>query len=169
MKQLKVGFDLDGTLDEFQLPYEKRFGKGNPDHIITRHCERILKYDKEFWTNLPLIRRPNFEFTLYCTKRVNPKSYTKEWIRKNDLPDVPIYQQFCQCASKAPLIKGKVDVFIEDSVSNFIDLNRKGIPCLLIDSPYNKLWGGVGRIYSLDYEEIEDSYYLFKETMFGYI
>ena len=64
------------------------------------------------------------------------------------------------------MIKGRVDVFVEDSVSNFLDLNRKGIPCLLIDQPYNKEWGPVGRIYSLNYDEIEDTYELFKFTMF---
>lgn len=169
MKQLRVGFDLDNTICEFMQEYEKRFGKNNPDYIITKHVEKILKHDKEFWVNLPVINRPDFEFTLYCTKRVNPKSYTKEFIKKNDLPNVPIYQQYCQIASKAPLIKGRVDVFVEDSISNFLDLNRKGIPCLLIDSPYNKHWGPIGRINSLNYDEIEDTYYLFKETMFGYI
>ena len=164
--KLRVGFDLDGTIDDFIGPYEKKFGKNNPDHVITYHVENKLRYDKEFWTTLPLIRRPDFEFTLYCTKRVNPKSYTKEWIRTNNLPNVTVYQQLCQCASKAPMIKGKVDVFVEDSVSNFLDLNRRGVPCLLIDQPYNKEWGPIGRIYSLNYDEIEDTYNLFKFTMF---
>lgn len=167
--RLKVGFDIDDTLNSWMPIYEQRFGKGNPDHLITYHVENVLIHDKEFWINLPLIRRPNFDFTLYCTKRVNPKSYTKEWIKRNNLPDVPVYQQKCQCASKAPLIKGRVDVFIEDSVRNFLDLNRRGIPCLLIDNKYNKEWGPIGRIYSLDYDEIEDTYYLFKETMFNYL
>ena len=163
--KLKVGSDIDGVLADFWFSYVNKFGI-TPDHIITRNCENKLKYDKKFWTTLPLLRKPDFEFTLYCTKRVNPKSYIKEWIIKNDLPIAPIYQQVCQCASKAPMIKGRVDVFVEDSVSNFLDLNRKGIPCLLIDQPYNKEWGPIGRIYSLNYDEIEDTYELFKFTMF---
>ena len=167
--RLRVGFDIDDTLGAFYVPYLSKFGTPKSDNVITWHCENVLKYDKEFWTNLPLLRRPDFEFTLYCTKRVNPKSYTKEWINKNDLPNVPIYQQWCQCASKASLIKGRVDVFIEDSVSNFLDLNRKEIPCLLIDTPYNQDWGPIGRIYSLNYDEIEDTYNLFKATMFKYL
>ena len=167
--RLRVGFDIDDTLGAFYVPYLSKFGTPKSDRVITWHCENVLKYDKEFWTNLPLLRRPDFEFTLYCTKRVNPKSYTKEWINKNDLPNVPIYQQWCQCASKASLIKGRVDVFIEDSVSNFLDLNRKEIPCLLVDTPYNQDWGPIGRIYSLNYDEIEDTYNLFKATMFKYL
>lgn len=66
------------------------------------------------------------------------------------------------------MIKGKVDVFIDDSISNFIDLNLQGIPCLLIDSQRNKEWGPVARIYSLDREEIEDCYQLFIKTIFPY-
>ena len=163
--KLKVGSDIDGVLAGFWSEYVKRFGV-TPDNIITKNCENVLKYDKKFWTTLPLLRRPDFEFTLYCTKRVNPKSYIKEWIIKNDLPNVPIYRQICQCASKAPMIKGRVDVFIEDSVSNFLDLNKKGIPCLLMDTPENKDWGPIGRIYSLNYDEIEDTYELFKFAMF---
>lgn len=166
MSKLKVGSDIDGVLANFWDAYINKFGF-TPDHIITKNCENVLKYDKEFWTNLPLLRRPDFEFTLYCTKRVNPKSYIKEWIIKNDLPNAPIYRQICQCASKAPMIKGRVDVFIEDSVSNFLDLNKRGIPCLLMDTPENKKWGPVGRIYSLNYDEIEDTYELFKFTMFN--
>ena len=163
--KLKVGSDIDGVLAGFWSEYVKRFGV-TPDNIITKNCENVLKYDKEFWTTLPLLRRPDFEFTLYCTKRVNPKSYIKEWIIKNNLPNVPIYRQICQCASKAPMIKGRVDVFIEDSVFNFLDLNKKGILCLLMDTPENKDWGPIGRIYSLNYDEIEDTYELFKFTMF---
>ena len=128
--KLKVGSDIDGVLAGFWSEYVKRFGV-TTDNIITKNCENVLKYDKEFWTTLPLLRRPDFEFTLYCTKRVNPKSYIKEWIIKNDLPNVPIYRQICQCASKAPMIKGRVDVFIEDSVSNFLDLNKKGITSII--------------------------------------
>lgn len=169
MKHLRVGSDIDDTICSWYAEYEKRFGSNNPDHLITYHVENILRKDREFWVNLPVINRPDFELTLYCTKRVNPKSYTKEFIKKNNLPDVPVYQQYCQSASKAPLIKGRVDVFIEDSVRNFLDLNRKGIPCLLIDSPYNQSWGPVGRIFSLDYYEIEDAYELFIKTMFKHV
>ena len=63
---------------------------------------------------------------------------------------------------------GGCDVHIDDSVHVFTDLNSKGIPCLLLDTPNNQDWGPIGRIYSLDKDEIEDVYYLFKETMFPY-
>ena len=68
-----------------------------------------------------------------------------------------------QHGSKAPLIKGRVDVFIDDSISNFLDMNKSGIPCLLMDNLSNKHLGPMLRIHSLQKEEIEDTYWLAKE------
>ena len=75
-----------------------------------------------------------------------------------------IYQVFCQVDNKARYIKGRIDVFVDDSINNFIQMNCSGVPCLLMDTKYNQSWGPIGRIYTLDYNEIEESYYLMKET-----
>lgn len=164
--KLRIGLDIDDTICAFMNPYIERFGIPNKDSEITKNVNRILINDRDFWLNLPVINRPNFNPTLYCTKRVNSKVWTKKFLELNDLPIAPIYQVFCQLSSKAPRIKGRVDVFIDDSISNFIDLNLHGIPCLLMDSTYNRQWGPVGRIYSLEREEIEECYNLFIDTLF---
>ena len=155
--KLRIGTDIDEVLSDFIGAYRQRFGE-QPSHIITKHCERVLSHDRDFWVNLKLLRRPDFDFTLYCTKRVNPKSYTKEFIRKNNLPNAPIYQQWCQIGPKSRLIKGRVDVFIDDSVRNYEELNSHGVPCLLMDTPDNKNIDTPLRIYSLNYDEIERVY-----------
>ena len=54
--------------------------------------------------------------------------------------------------------RGKVDVFIDDSVRIFEELNSKGIPCLLIDAPQNQNYETEYRIHSLQYSEIENAY-----------
>jgi hypothetical protein len=71
---------------------------------------------------------------------------------------------YYQQGNKATMIKGRVDVFVDDSISNFIKLNLSGVPCLLIDQPDNQSWGPIGRIYSLNKEEILDAYNLFIDT-----
>lgn len=164
--KLRTGLDIDNTVCNFIGPYLDRFGPPKSDSEITRNVNKILVNDKDFWMNLPIINRPNFIPTLYCTKRVHPKVWSKQFLIKSGLPLAPIYQVFCYTTSKAPRIKGRVDVFIEDSISNFIDLNLKGIPCLLINDEYNQDWGPVGRIFGLDKEEIEESYFLFMNTLF---
>lgn len=165
--RLRVGLDIDDTICAFMGPYLDRFGEPKEDLEITRNVQRKLSKDREFWLNLPIINRPNFNPTLYCTKRIHPKTWTRKFLENNSLPIAPIYQVYLQTASKVPKIKGRVDVFVDDSISNFIDMNLKGMPCLLIDTPFNRdKWGPVARIYSLDIEEITDAYYVFNQTLF---
>lgn len=163
MKRLKIGTDIDDVLAEFLETYLKRFGNPKNDREIARNVQRVLIKDKDFWENLPVLNTLNFIPELYCTKRVNSKVYTKNWLRKHNFPDKPIYQVICQTRNKADFIKGKVDVFIDDSITNFIQMNLAGVPCLLYNKKYNQHWGSIGRIYSLDYNEIEQAYVDFME------
>ena len=158
MKKLRVGFDLDDTIFGFSQGYLKRFKKfPKYDWAITRNVVHILTKEKDFWINLPVIRRPDFEPKLYCSSRVNKKCWTKKAIEINDLPNSPLYQV-------PGYIKGRIDVFVEDSPHQWKALNGAGIPCLLIDSPNNKEYGPILKINTLGYDEIEDAYYLGKET-----
>lgn len=164
--RLRIGLDIDDTICSFYGPYFKRFGIPKRDSEITRNVSRVLIKDKNFWMNLPVINRPNFIPALYCTKRVHPKAWSKKFLEENSLPIAPIYQILCQSTSKAPRIMGRVDVFIDDSISNFIDLNLKGVPCLLMNGPHNQSWGPYARIYNLDEDEIEYCFDLFKSTLY---
>lgn len=161
---MRIGLDLDGTLDDFWNPYIKRFGQPKGDYEITKNVNRILSKDRDFWLNLPVLRCIDFIPELYCTKRVNPKTWTRKWLEENGFPIRPIYQMYYQYGNKATMIKGRVDVFVDDSISNFIKLNLSGVPCLLIDQPDNQDWGPIGRIYTLNKEEIIDAYNLFIDT-----
>ena len=165
--KLDVGFDLDDTIFGFSEGYLKRFKKWpRYDWAITRNVVNILSKERDFWINLPVIRRPNFEPKLYCSSRVNKKCWSKKALEINDLPNSPLYQIPGYRIPKGKYIKGRIDVFIEDSPHQWEALNRSGIPCLLIDSPNNKEYGPILKIYSLDYDEIEEAYYLAKESGF---
>lgn len=159
---LRIGLDIDDTICDFMNEYIKIYGQPKNDSEITRNVTQELSKNKNFWLHLPIINRPDFEPVLYCTKRVNPKCWTKQYIRENGLPDKAVYQIYCQTANKALRVKGRVDVFIDDSVTNFMDLNKAGVPCLLMDQPYNRWWKTVGRVFSLEYMEI---YKCYKELM----
>ena len=165
MNRLRVGFDLDDTIFGFSQGYLKRFKKfPKYDWAITRNVTHILIHERDFWVNLPVIRRPDFEPKLYCSSRVSNKRWSKKAIQINDLPNSPLYQVPGYHIPKSKYIKGRVDVFIEDSPHQWKALNQAGIPCLLIDSPNNKEFGPVLKIYTLDYDEIEEVYNLAKET-----
>ena len=163
---LRIGLDVDGTLADFETGYLNRFKKWpKKDWAITRNVHNILIKERDFWLNLPVIRVPNFTPRLYCSARVNNKRWTKKYLQDHNFPNAPLYQIPGYKLSKAKVLKGRVDVYIEDSIKNFIDLNSKGIPCLLIDSPSNQEWGPIGRVYNLEYDEIEYSYNLLKEEI----
>lgn len=163
-EHLQIGCDLDDTIFSFSEGYLKRFKKW-PQHdwAITRNVNNILIKEREFWINLPLLRRPNFIPKLYCSARVNKKVWSKKAIEINDLPNSPLFQVPGYHIPKSKYIKGRVDVFIEDSPKNFIELNKAGIPCLLIDTERNSYLGPLLRIYSLDENEITDVYWIAKE------
>ena len=164
---LRIGLDIDNTLAGFDEAYITRFKRWpNKDWAITRNVEHILIKERNFWLDLPVLRRPDFTPKLYCSARVNNKRWTKKYLKDNDFPNAPLFQVPGYKLSKARVLKGRVDVFIEDSIKNFKDLNSKGIPWLLIDTPRNQEWGPIGRIYNLDYNHIKETYYLFMETIF---
>ena len=157
--ELRIGADIDDCLLGFMSSYIQRFGTPKEDYIITKNVYK-LRRDKQFWENLPKLRDMDFIPELYCTKRINPKSYTINSLKKNNFPIRPIYQMYYQKGNKAKMIKGKVDVFIDDSYSNVKMMNDSGVPCLLMDAPHNQGIDFNGRIYTLTYKEIYDT--LFK-------
>ena len=113
--------------------------------------------------NLPVLNALEFTPRMFCSARVNPKRWTKQYLRDHSFPEAPLFQVPGYKLSKAKTLKGRCDVHIEDSIKNFLDLNRKGIPCLLYNNEVNKRLGPILRIYTLNEDEITDTYWLAKE------
>ena len=158
--KLRIACDIDQVLADFESAYNKYYNTDiskESDYHITKNVYK-LRHNKEFWTSLDVIDRPNFVPYIYATKRVNLKSYTREWLLKNKFPDRPIYQTIYQYGNKADIIKGRCDVLIDDSVSNVYKCIKSGVPALLIDRPHNQYSGPEYRIYSLDIDEIIEAY-----------
>lgn len=166
---LNISCDIDGCLCDFYSPYIERFGEPKKDGEITKNVVSILSKDKSFWINLPKINTLNWTPKQYTTARTIRKQWIKEYLDKEGFPEAPVYQIFGYKLSKYHHIKaGGCNLHIDDSISVFIDLNLKGIPCLLYDNPSNRGWGPIGRILTLDIEEIEDCYRLYMDTIFPY-
>jgi hypothetical protein len=157
MNKLKIGLDLDDTVFAFMQSYINKFGLPKSSKEIAKNVYRLRK-NKNFWENLPPINIPDFKPELICTKRINSKIYTRKALSKINITNIPIYQLYYYNSKKSKRIKGKCDVFIDDSIDNFIDLNESGIPCLLIDSEWNRHFNTPLRIFSLQYDEIEIKY-----------
>lgn len=157
---LRIGLDIDNTIADFDSHYLRRFGKfPNHDWGITRNVNNILIKEKAFWLTLPILRMPEFKPRLYCSSRINPKQWTKTYLQRNDFPEAPLYQVKGYGTSKYDALKGRVDVFIDDSIFNFEDLNIKGILCLLITTNSNSHYDTPLRIHDLNIDTITDKYY----------
>ena len=161
---MRIALDIDDVLACFMEAYQVKFETDkHPDRlkskVITKNMWKVRK-DKDFWTSLKVKNTLNFVPVLYCTKRINPKSFTKEWLLKNKFPDKPIYQVYNQSGNKAARIIGRCDVLIDDSVRNVLQAIQYGLPALLYTTPENKDFEFPYRINSLDIFEIERVYNL---------
>ena len=156
---IRIACDIDDTIVDFLGHYKKYFPKES-DMIsknITKNVYK-LRYNKDFWENIPLLEAPNFEPYIYSTKRINSKVYTKNCLFKLGLPIKPIYQTICQLSNKADIIKGRCDVLIDDSIFNVKKAIKAGLPALLISRPHNINIEFEFRIDKLEYREIEKMY-----------
>lgn len=162
--KLKIALDIDDTLVDWRGAHEKKFKCKLSDLTESQITRQVVKCrkDREFWSNLKLIEKPDFTPELYCTKRINSKVYTKNCFNKLNLPLKPIYQILLQSENKAKYIKGKCDVLIDDSYRNVKDCINAGLPALLITRPHNIHINTPYRINKLTYKSIADKYYQLK-------
>ena len=160
MKRLRIAIDIDDTIVEFIRPFEQLIGKSFkeiPDYKITQKVV-ANRYNKHFWSNLPLLEKPDFVPEVYCTKRLSSKIYTKANFIKLGLPIRPIYQVVNQFSNKARYIRGVADILIDDSYRNVIQCINVGFPALLITREHNKHINTPYRVNNLKYSEIENKY-----------
>lgn len=155
-KHPRIGLDIDEVLADFIGHYATRYElpiaeSWNFDPLIKKRMVELAD-DKEFWLSVPVktaMKDIPFEPVCYITSRKCPLEWTKEWLHKNGFANVPVYSSTGE--SKVPLAKeNRLDWFIDDRYSNFVDLNENGICCFLFDAPHNKRYNvGYKRIFSL--------------------
>lgn len=158
--KIQIALDLDDTIADFINTFNDYFNvnlsKMKSDDIT--NLVITLKHNKLFWSNLPVLEVPDFKPSVYATKRINPKLYTKAFLTKNKLPIRPIIQFYNQSDNKAFGLVGKADVLIDDSWFNVKQCLDAGFPALLITRPHNKRIRTKYRVDHLSYNEIEQKY-----------
>lgn len=150
-----VGLDLDNVVFDFNTAYCKRFGTDmspywSANYQMPEHLKE-LESDKEFWVNLPVLHRPQFEVNYYITARNIPEDWIRESLQKNGLPCAPVHTVPWD-QSKLKLIQDLgINVMIDDRYENYKELTNAGIFCYLMDAPHNKYYDvGHRRIYNLN-------------------
>lgn len=138
-----IGLDIDEVCADFLKGYANKFDK---DLEAAKHfyfsyqtLPRLLALDKDFWLNLPTkIDGAQLPFLpkCYISKRTFDVSITEAWLEKNHFPCVPVIHVD---GSKVQACKDmNVDIYVDDFIYNFQDLNSNGISTLLMDCTHNR-------------------------------
>ena len=151
----RIALDVDDVVADFTRGFEEKTGlKLNPYwqsnyEIMSKLNE--LRDDKDFWVNLPVRHRPNFEPTMYISSRGIPEEYTKEFIQKNGLPCAPVVHVPWNTSKVDVLKDNNIDILCDDKCENFTDATKAGVFCYLVDTPANRYFDAKGRrIYDLN-------------------
>lgn len=142
-KNYKIGLDIDDVLSDFCTHFCNKFNIEIPAfwNFDRNIKEKFDSLDEEFWTNIPLKTKPEeipFEPHCYITSRSIPKEWTEKWLDTNNFPAVPVYQVGVDGSKVEIALREKLDIFIDDRFTNFIELNNAGILTYLFTAKHNK-------------------------------
>jgi len=172
MKKLNIFLDIDDVVAAWQESYCREFNK-KPAKSWDENREEmnyhlsLLKKRKSFWINIPIKHFPNFQPNGYLSARSIPKSWTKEFMQRNKIPGRSNINQVPWNVSKINKLKEfGVDIFIDDKLETFLDCNKNGIFCLLMDASHNQLYETNLRIYDLNYKTILEKYNQYSKNEF---
>lgn len=145
----KISLDIDGLLAD----WTGAWAKIHPELSATPHSwyfDRIVgkRFNAmreagtldEFYINIePLIKPEDLHFEPHCyiTSRPVSKEISEQWLDKYRFPSRPVYSVDIK-ESKVKIAKDAgVEIFIDDSFENFVELNNAGVFTYLYTAPWN--------------------------------
>ena len=161
LRKQKIGLDIDEVIADFIGALMKKFPEIKEVPVYwndpTLHkCFAQVIDDEEFWISIePKVKELPFEPHCYITSRAVNIEITQRWLDMHGFPHAPLFA-LGSGQSKVEAAKDSgCDVFVDDCYEHFVDLNRAGIFCYLLDAPHNRRYKvGFRRIKSL--EEVVD-------------
>jgi len=145
----KIGLDIDGVLGDFSGSWNKLYSEIPADHLSwSSDRKMVTRFDEmrkngtldSFYLGIePLILAKDlpFEPSCYITSRPVSKEITEQWLDMHEFPAKPVYAVAIK-ESKADVAKESgIEIFIDDSYENFVDLNKNGIFTYLYTASWN--------------------------------
>lgn len=149
LKLPRIGIDIDGVIADFTGAWHKIYPEINAapnswylDRKVKQRFEKMRNDGvlDEFYLNIEPLMKPSdipFEPHCYITSRPVTKEITEQWLDKHGFPAKPVYSIDVRL-SKVELAKeAGVEIFIDDSYENFVDLNNHGVFTYLYTAPWN--------------------------------
>ena len=150
LKHPNIGLDIDGVLADFVGSWHKKFpdvtAKPNSwffDRKIGNRFKEMKKTGEldEFYLNIDLLITPDelpFDPHCYITSRPVANEITEEWLDRNGFPARPVKTVDIR-TSKAEVAKEMgVEIFVDDSYENFVDMNNNDVFTYLYTTSWNK-------------------------------
>jgi hypothetical protein len=159
----KIGLDIDGVLANFTLAWHRLYPEISPtpntwflddkihDRLNSMRDNNILN---DFYLNIePYLDSINLPFKPHCyiTSRPVPREITEEWLKKHKFPHNNVFSLDILTSKVSAAKESGLEVFVDDSYDNFIDLNNAGVKTYLYSQPWNIMYDvGDLRIDSLN-------------------
>lgn len=157
----KIGLDIDEVLCDWVGDWTNTYGiERRPtswyfDRALIERFEKMKEEGKldEFYLGLKPMLKPEdlpFEPHCYITSRPVSTEITEKWLDMHGFPTKPVFTTTKE-RTKAVIAKEQgLDIFVDDGYHNFLELNKNGICCFLMDAPHNRRYDvGFKRIKSL--------------------
>jgi hypothetical protein len=154
----KIGLDIDEVICHWTKAWCEKFGYPIPEswhfsYSNKLHFESLGDSLEDFYLNIPAKIRPQdlpFEPHVYITSRSVPNELTMKWIQKHGFPTVPVVSVGLGESKLQAVLDSGVDWFVDDNFHTFVELNKAGICCWLMDAPHNRRYEvSYKRVYSL--------------------
>lgn len=157
----KIGLDIDDVCCKFLEGYTKQTEGKYKDFIhffFSYQTNHILPtMSEEFWLNLePKFDGRTLPFlpTCYISMRSFDSKISEEWLERNGFPCMPVIHT--NLGSKVDACKKLgVDIFVDDFIKNFSEMNSAGIHTLLMDCTHNQQYN-VDPYRIFDLNEVPD-------------
>jgi len=159
----KIGLDIDGVLADFtgswHALHPEISATPNSWYLDRKVGDRFAEMRKagtldEFYLNIGTLITPQdipFEPHCYITSRPVAKEITEQWLDKNGFPAKKVISLDIRQSKVEAAKEAGVEVFIDDSYENFVELNKAGIFTYLFSAPWNTRYNiGHMRLNSLN-------------------
>ncbi len=143
------GLDVDDVLADFIPAWMELWGMEHKptswyfDYDMSDRFQKMRDNNTldDFYLQLKTKIEPRdlpFEPAAYVTSRPVPTEITMEWLRLKGFPLKPVITVPVGTSKVQACRDAGIDIFVDDSYKNFVDLNKNGICCFLFDCEHNQ-------------------------------